>query len=302
MGGSGAKCQQEVTTYIPAIWVLVASVLYASMGALIKHVSSEIPLSWILLFRNLPTVIVLFLFARVRKRSVVPPNRRLYTARCTIGVAGMILSFYAMGRLPLAMATTLEYTAPLFLLTWYVVSGGTRVTVTEVAATLVGFGGILLILRPTMQSNQVAPFLAALAAGACAAAAYRLVWRLGQTNEPGWRIVLWYSIAGIAVALVSLPFATPSAFSADVLSALVAIGLLGMVGQLAVTQAFKSGSTSLLSTLQYSTILFAAVYGAIVWNDAVDPETVGGLFLIVSSSGLVAYVMRLKERTLSEKC
>jgi S-adenosylmethionine uptake transporter len=81
-----------------------------------------------------------------------------------------------------------------------------------------------------------------------------------------------------------IPFATPSEYNAKTIVALGALGIIGLFAQFAMTRAFSSGPTTLVASLQYSTVAFAAVYGVAVWGDSLSPSSVFGLSLVVASA------------------
>lgn len=273
--------------HAPAMWILVASLLFATMSTLIKLAAANVSLPEIVLFRTLPAAVVLFALARMRGNAIVPGSWKLLGLRCVAGVCGMFTAFYAVARLPLATATTLEYTTPLFMLAYLVVFARARLTPQMAFAMTGGFAGVLLLLRPTLETGETLAFFAALGSGACAAVVYVLIRRLGQAGEPPWRIVLWYSLSGSLVAAALIPFGPRSAIDAATLLALLGIGIVGMFAQIAMTRAFSQGPTTTLASLQYSTVAFAAAYGVAIWGDSFSAASLFGLALIVLS-GIVA--------------
>lgn len=282
----------------PAAWILVSSLLFATMSALVKIAAADVSLSEIIFFRNLPSVLVLFAYSRLRGYSVRTICPGLHIRRSLIGITGMTLGFYAISRLPLATATTLDYTAPLFLLLAYVVVSPRQVRFGDGFTMLIGFVGVVLLLGPTVHANQLVPFVAGLGGGACAAVAYRMVWRLGRAREPGWRIVFYYALAATLASMASMPFAPASTYTPQSVSALVGVGVVGLFAQLSMTHAFQLGSTSLLATLQYSTVIFAAAYGLAFWGDRLSLAGFAGLVLIVSSGVLAVRNLSKQQRTI----
>lgn len=271
----------------PAYWILVASLLFATMSALVKVAAAGVSLPEIVLFRTLPSAIALFAMARIQRRSMATRHVKLYAMRSFFGICGMFSAFYAVSRLPLATATTLEYTTPLFMLAYIVVLARRHLTRQMAFAMIGGFGGVVIVLRPTLEAGQALAFFAGLFSGAVAAIVYTLIRRLGDAGEPAWRIVLWYSVSGTIVAGAAIPFSPPSNYTLPTVLALLGVGLVGLLGQLAMTRAFSTGPTTLLASLQYSTVGFAAVYGVLIWRDTLSATSAFGLSLIVLS-GIVA--------------
>jgi S-adenosylmethionine uptake transporter len=271
----------------PVLWILLASLLFATMSALVKVAAAGVSLPEIVLFRTLPAAIGLIAVARMRGQAIASPHWKLHAMRCVVGVCGTFVSFYAVSNLPLATATTLEYTTPLFMLAYIVLFARHHFTPQIAFAMIGGFAGVVVLLRPTMQTGQTLAFFAALASGALAALAYTLIRRLTEAGEPASRIVLWYSVAGAVVAAAIVPFSPQSDYNARTVIALGALSIVGLLAQISLTRAFGTGPTTLLASLQYATVAFAAMYGVLLWGDTLSVTSVFGLSLIVLS-GIVA--------------
>ena len=257
------------------------------MSALVKVAAAGVSLPEIVFFRTLPAAVGLFVVARMRGQSIATPNAKLHALRCVVGVATMFVGFYAVSKLPLATATTLEYTTPLFMLAYMIVLARSRLTLQMASAMIGGFAGVVVLLRPTLDTGQTLAFFAGLCSAALAGVVYVLIRRLSEAGEPAWRIVLWNSLAGMVVAAAMIPFTPPSDYNPQTIAALAAVGIVGLGAQLAMTRAFSTGPATLLASLQYSTVAFAAVYGVILWGDVLSATSVFGLSLIVLS-GIVA--------------
>jgi drug/metabolite transporter (DMT)-like permease len=269
------------------VWILFASLMFATMSALVKVAAAGVSLPEIVFFRTLPAAVGLFVLARIRGQSIASRNPKLMVLRCLVGIFGTFVSFYAVSNLPLATATTLEYTTPLFMLAYIVIVMRSRVTPSMAFAMIGGFVGVVVLLRPTVQSGQTLAFAAGLASGILAGIAYTILRRLGDAGESTSRIVLWYSISANVVAAALIPFSPPSRYEPESVVALVALGIVGLAAQVGLTRAFRSGPTTLLASLQYSTVAFAAIFGVLLFGDTLSSASLLGLSLIVLS-GIVA--------------
>jgi S-adenosylmethionine uptake transporter len=265
----------------------VSSLLFATLSALVKVAATGVSLPEIVFFRTLPAAVGLAAVAQMRGQRIATDHWRLHAMRCAVGVATMFVGFYAVSRLPLAMATTLEYTTPLFMLVYLIALARGRLTLRMSLAMVGGFAGVVVLLRPTLDSGQTLPFLAGLCSAALAGVVYVLIRRLSEAGEPAWRIVLWNSLVGTVVAGALIPFSPPADYNARTVVALAAVGIVGLGAQLTMTRAFATGPATLLASLQYSTVAFAAMYGVVVWGDRLSAVSVFGLSLIVLS-GIVA--------------
>jgi S-adenosylmethionine uptake transporter len=271
----------------PAAWILVSSLLFATLSALVKVAATGVSLPEIVFFRTLPAAIGLVALARIRGQRVVTAHWQLHAMRCVVGVMTMFVGFYAISRLPLATATTLEYTTPLFMLVYIILLARGRLTLQMSLAMVGGFAGVVVLLRPTVDTGQTLAFFAGLCSAALAGVVYVLIRKLSEAGEPAWRIVMWNSLVGTAVAAAMIPFSPPGDYNARTIAALAAVGIVGLGAQLSMTRAFATGPATLLASLQYSTVAFAALYGVVLWGDVLSVASVFGLSLIVLS-GIVA--------------
>ena len=267
-----------------SLWMLLASLMFAAMGACIKIASDhQANLSQVVVFRGTPSVLLLLTWALVTRRSLRPKSWRLHAARNVMGVGSMWMGFFAISVLPLATAVSLNYTSPLFIAGWMLARDWKQRDGVRTLAVLFGFAGVLAVLRPSIGAEQMLGAIIGLCAGACSAVAMMQVRSLGRIGEPEWRTVLFFSCfvctTGVVGVLVEgWPAVRPLGWLA-----LVGVGLFGLIGQLAMTRAFGLGSALLTAALQYSTIIFAALISALLWNQVPDWVGWSGMALIVMS-------------------
>ena len=267
-----------------SLWMLLASLMFAAMGACIKFASDlQASLSQIVLFRGAPSVVLLLGWALLTHRSLRPKSWRLHVVRNITGESSMWMGFFAISMLPLATAVSLNYTSPLFIAGWILVRDWKQRDGVRTLAVLFGFAGVVAVLRPSIGADQMVGALVGLMAGAFSAVAVMQVRSLGRIGEPEWRTVLLFScfvcLTGAAGAFIE---GWP-ALSMEGWLALIGVGLFGLVGQLAMTRAFGLGSALLTAALQYSTIIFAALLAAVIWNQIPDWVAWAGMALIVAS-------------------
>lgn len=265
-----------------ALWMLVASAMFAIMGSFVKlgtEHGASLPL--VVLFRGLPSVILLLIWARAGRQSIVPTSWKLHLWRNLSGVTSMWLGFYAIAHLPLATATSLNYTAPLFIACWMLGWGGAQRDAVRITAVALGFLGVIAVLRPSINNDQWLAALLGLTAGAMSAVAMMQIRQLGRIGEPEWRTVLFFSVAVCLSSAAGLGFDGWGQADWPGYAALVGVGVAGLFGQLAMTRAFGLGSALLTAALQYSTIIFAALLGMGLWGDRLDGLAWAGMALII---------------------
>jgi S-adenosylmethionine uptake transporter len=279
----------------PAWLIVGASFLFASMGVCVKLASAQYSAGEIVLYRGLTGALMMLGVARWQRGSVKTRVPAMHFWRCISGVASLVLWFYAIGNLPLATAMTLNYMSSiwmaLFLIGGAVALGGSRVDGRMVATVLVGFAGVAMILRPTIAEHQLWHGLMGLLSGIIAATAYLQVTALGRIGEPEFRIVFYFSVAGVAAGalLVLLTGLHPHDLRGALL--LLAVGVLATVAQLMMTRAYSTGPTLVNASLQYLGIAWSFAYGVLVFGDRVTALALSGMLLIVAA-GVFATLLR----------
>ncbi|MGX5660055.1 DMT family transporter [Castellaniella ginsengisoli] len=282
-----------------SLWMLLACAMFAMMGAFVKVAADfGATLPEIVLFRGIPSVLLLYFWARSTRRTIRPSSWRLHIWRNLSGITSMWLGFFALSHLSLPTAVSLNYTAPLFIAGWMLCFGGAQRDPVRVLAVLAGFLGVLGVLRPSIQHDQWLAALMGLGAGGLAAIAMMQIRQLGQVGEPEWRTVLLFSLGVCASGLGGIALQGWRTSDPLALLALVGLGLAGLVGQLAMTRAFGLGSTLLTAALQYVTIIFAALIGVLFWGDRPAPLAWAGMALIIGSGLLSVWRTYTEARAL----
>ena len=169
----------------------------------------------------------------------------------------------------------------LFLLGGAVLLGSTQVDGRLVAAVLAGFGGVALVLRPTLGGEQLWHGLAGLLSGMTAALAYLQVTTLGRRGEPETRIVFYFAAGSVLAGAASMAWTGFSTHGLRGAGLLFAVGLLATLGQLMITRAYAIGSTLSNAGLQYTGILFAVFYGVALFGEHLSWMAFVGMLLIV---------------------
>ena len=275
-----------------SLWMLAASFFFAIMGMFIKLSSSYHNLGEIVLFRGLPSVIFILGYALRNQLPLFGHNLKTHARRNMVGITSMWIGFYGTTHLPLSTATTLNYTSPLFIAIFLLYQGYfpgiLRTQWLRFGAIILGFIGVLCIFNPFVESdlNHMA-LLIALLGGMMGALAYMTVRSLGRMGEPEWRTVMLFSCSVVISGLLGVALLGISHYSLRSTLYLIGIGLAGMGGQLCMTRAFSRGSATLTATLQYTTIIFSATFGYLIWGETIDLMGFIGIALVVAS-GLAA--------------
>jgi drug/metabolite transporter (DMT)-like permease len=280
----------------PALMVL-ASFLFATMSVCVKLASELYGTAEIVFYRGMVGALVLAVVARRQGGTLRTAVPAMHFWRSVSGVLALGLWFYAIGNLPLATAMTLNYMSSvwmaLFLIGGAVMLGTSKVDGRLVATVLLGFVGVALILRPTIEENQLWHGVIGLLSGVLAATAYLQVTALGRAGEPVYRIVFYFSLGGLLLGLVTTlasgGLTTHTTWQGPAL--LLAVGALATVAQMMMTRAYGVGRPLVNASLQYLGIAFSFVYGALLFNDKITWMAVLGMCFIVAS-GLGATLLR----------
>jgi drug/metabolite transporter (DMT)-like permease len=279
-----------------APWLMiVASFLFATMGVCVKLASEQYAAGELVLYRSLTGSLLMLLFCRWQGIRLATRLPAMHFWRSLSGVAALMLWFYAIGKLPLATAMTLNYLSSvwmaLFLLGGAAVLGSARIDGRLVATVLVGFCGVALILRPTIEQDQLWHGLMGLLSGMVAATAYLQVTTLGRAGEPEARIVFYFSLGGVAAGLLTTLWTGLHAHTLKGAALLLAIGLLATAAQLMMTRAYRTGRTLVNASLQYLGIAYSFAYGVLLFDDRITAMALAGMLLIVGA-GLAATRLR----------
>ena len=272
-----------------SLWMIAASALFACMGVCVKLGASLFSAAELVFYRGAIALALLWGYVLVRRLSLATPHWRAHVWRGLAGSVSLVLYFYAISVLPLATAVTLNYTSPLFLALILVFWAGERVRGTLYIALALGLAGVALLLRPSFEADQWLGGLAALASGAGAGLAYFHVRQLGRLGEPEWRTVFYFSLAS---ALIGLPWLLASqtvhAVSGNGAWLVLGVGGFGALAQLAMTRAYKRGSTLVSASLAYSTVIFASLFGVLLWGEVLPLPAWLAIGLIVASGMLAS--------------
>lgn len=270
-----------------SLWMLAASFLFACMGVCVKLAADLFSAAEIVFYRSAISLLLMLVLVRLRGVPIATPYWRFQLWRSASGFVSLLLYFYAISMLPLATAVTLAYTSPLFLAVYLGWFGKVRLGRGMLGALTLGFVGVVLLLRPTFHADQMLGGLIGLAGGMMAGLAYFNVKELGERGEVEERTVFYFSLFS---AVASGVWMTLSSFHPIDLKGgllLVGVGGFGTLAQLAMTRAYKRGNTLLAASLAYSTVIFASLFGMLLWRETLSLGAWAAIALIVAS-GLVS--------------
>lgn len=291
-----------------ALWMVLAAFLFASMGVCVKIASAHFNAAELVCYRGFIGMAILWALARSQGVTLATRYPGMHAWRSLIGVTSLGAWFYAIGHLPLATAMTLNYMSSVWiaaflvggaLLAWRPAASAPRPPLQGplVLTVLAGFAGVVMMLRPSLDQNQMFAGLVGLLSGLSAAFAYMQVVALSRLGEPETRTVFYFAVGSAVAGGAAMTVTGMSAWPGWAALWLVPIGILAAGGQLCMTRAYSSARTQrgtlVVANLQYSGIVFAGLYSVLLFGD--DIPLVGwiGMALIVAS-GIVATILRAR--------
>ncbi|MES2508605.1 MAG: DMT family transporter [Pseudomonadota bacterium] len=285
-----------------ALWMILASLSFASMGVCIKFASVHFNGAEILFYRGIFGIVFMAAFARARGTSLRTAYPAMHAWRSVIGVTSMAAWFYAISHLPLATAMTLNYMSSIWIAAFLVggalmLGKGAPKQGPLVLAILTSFAGVVLLLRPAIAQNQAFPAMVGLLSGFGAAFAYMQVMAMARLGEPDTRTVFYFAFGTMLTGLVGMAGLGLSAWSWPQALWLLPMGLFASLGQLSMTKAYSiaahHGGTLMVANLQYSGVVFAALYGVLLFGDNIPLSGWVGMTLIILSA-IAATVLRAR--------
>ena len=262
-----------------AISVVCASLLIALVGTLVKTVSASLNNEMVVFLRNLFVMLCVLPWVRAgsHRSSIKTGCFRLHLLRSLAGLAAMYCFFYAVARIPLSAAFLLLASSPLFIpiIAWAWLRE--PVTAAVRCAILIGFAGVLLILKPGF--GIVAPAaLIGLCSGLLSALAMVTSRRMSST-EPAIRILFYFTFLSMLVSAVPLAWAWQKPQPAALVLMALA-GLLATGGQYLLTKGYSFAPAAQVGPFTYTNVVFATLIGWVGWGETLDALAWIGAVLI----------------------
>lgn len=267
-------------------WMVVASLLFATMGMFVKLGSAYYSTGELVFYRCLIGFIAVGTVVVLGGGSLHSPVIGLHITRGVSGTVAMGLFFIAITHLPLGTAVTLNYTSPLFLALLTLFWLRQRVTWQTALAVVIGFSGVVLLLRPTFSQAMWGYGLAGLASGFLASVAYLSVRELSEAGETDARTVFYFSLIALLASGVWMLFGTVSPMSWKGAGILLGMGLCATAAQMAMTRAYRKGRPIVVVSFAYVTVLASSGYGIWFWDDRYPPTAWLAAALILASGVL----------------
>lgn len=265
-----------------ALWMLASALAFTLMTTLIKYLGAEYSPALQTFYRQLAGLLALTpIIARNPARAFAAKRHGLLLFRAAAGTIGMILAFYAYQQLPLAEANALSFTRSLWLVPLAVLVLREQVGPWRVGATLVGFAGAVIMLRPTGDLPAL-PALAALASALLFAMTVTGMKALTRDHSIT-TLIVWSAVLGLAfaapLALIEWRWPTPL----DLLL-LAAMGVLGLANQALYIKAMSLGEATAMAPIEYTRLAIALVVGFVLFHEIPDSWAMAGALVVIAAA------------------
>lgn len=270
---------------------LISALLFAAMSALVRQLGDVAPIGQMVFFRSAFAILPVMVIYAVRGElsSALRTGRPFgQLGRGLLSVCGMFTNFSSLTRLPLADATAISFASPLITVALAAIILKERVRIYRWSAVIIGFAGVVVMLIPHFDIGAYARAGGAIAAvgsvfaivsAFCNAGTVIQTRRLTQTETTS-SIVFYFSLVCAIAGALTLPFAWYSPTARE-LAALIALGILGGLAHILLTESYRYAAASVVAPFDYSSMLWALLLG--YWLFGELPDT-----LVYLGAGIVA--------------
>lgn len=275
-----------------ALLMLASTAFFGLMAVVIRLASANLPTFEIAFFRNLFGLLALLPILLHGGATLRTRQLPRYLLRSVIGIGSMLAGFWAIGHLPLSQAISLSYSTPLFVTIAAVAWLGEQVRWRRWAAVIIGFIGVLVIVRPG-SSSFTAGSLVAVGAALLSAVVAIQIKQLSRV-DPADTIVFYTYLFWVPLSLIPALFVWQWPHGISWLW-LACIGLFGTGGQLLWTRALRLGDVSALTPISFMQLPIVAVAGYLLFDEGISRWTLLGAAIIFGANAYIAH----REVTLS---
>lgn len=268
------------------MWMFFLAVSSTLLAAATKEVGRTLPAAEIAFFRmGIGALLVMPLMLRHGTAGFATRRIGGHFMRAALGIGGFVLSIYAISHMMLANAMALAFSTPLWLVVLSRLLLGERAGWVRAAATLTGFGGIVLIARPDVEITLAA---VAAVAGAFLVALAMIELRKLSTTESTLKLIFYLQAFGalFTAPATILQWQSPDAFT---WALLIGLGVSGPIPLVCQARAYTIGEPTAIAPVDYSRLPLAVLLGALFFGELPGPVAVTGMIVVVASILVISY-------------
>lgn len=282
-------------SYISASgWVVLHAILFSFTGVLIKKISTDITLFEEIFYRALFSMLSLIIITKPKLSDLFPKDAiGILFIRGFFGFLGVAGMFYAMQKLPLAIAMTLTLTTPLFVMIFGRIFMDEIIKFKAILSSGFALAGIYLVLNINynlynINTSYILHIGFGLMGSMCTAIAF-LSMRAALQKTTTSIVVFWFAFGNlVGGGLFSIgSFSTPNTTD---LTFILGICIVGLLSDLTKTTSYKYAATWFVSLLSLLSVIFSAIWGRLIFNDIITFTQKGGIILFIIGVGLTIYI------------
>jgi drug/metabolite transporter (DMT)-like permease len=268
---------------------IAAFFMFAVMNVFAKKLAAHHSVVEVGFYRNfiamLPMLFMIYVMGK-KEILVIRSNPKGIVIRSVIGTVSLVATFGAFAAMPLADATAFLFTASLIIPVLGYFFLGERVGPYRWGAVLVGFLGVVVMLKPTGAVNLHGVALA-LSAATMHATLQTILRALGKTEKPE-TITFYFVFIGTFVSLIPMPLVFTMPTWSEV-PYILGVGISGVLAQMLLSVAYKNAQVSIVTVFNYSGIIWATLFGWLFWNEWPDEAIFIGGFIVIASNVFIVY-------------
>ena len=267
------------------LYMFLSVCAFSVMDLIVKW-SDNYPLGQVIFFRGFfGLVLYYFVIPKERLKDFYYTKRPiLHFSRCFFGLIALLSIFIALRNLPLATVVSITFAVPIFTTIFSILFLSEKVGFFRWLAVIVGFIGIVIISEPGLSALNIYyifPFIFVLGLSYVAISIRQL-----SSTEPVWLISLYFSVAITLAGLFTIPYGWLIPNLKDLIL-LSFIGIFGGVANLWLSQSYKFAEVSLVTPLKYLALVFAIIFGYLIWGEIPTIKTLIGATLVIVSSIII---------------
>jgi|TARA_B110000444_G_scaffold108399_1_gene102330 drug/metabolite transporter (DMT)-like permease len=277
-------------------YFLISVIFFSVMEILVKFLSSSYPIGELVFFRGFFGLLPIIFIMPKKKffQNFKTKKIKLHIFRTITGCFALISIFFGLKYLPLADAISITFAAPIFATIFSIFFLKEIVGKKRWFAVLIGFLGILIILKPGTSLFSIYSIFPILFCVGFAASASLI--RILSKTDKNYLISFYYTAGLTLVSLFLDPLSWKIPLFKDCLL-LISIGIIGSLGNIIITEAYRKSEISLITPIKYLNLIFAIVFGYYLFNEVPEVSTlIGSVFIIVST-----VIIFIRERKLNKK-
>ena len=278
------------------IFILIASATFPIMGTTVKYLTSELHPFQIAFFRCFFGFMIIIPLIIKKNPSKILNTKRypMHILRGLLGVGAMMAGFTALSMLPLATAVTLGFTRILFLVPLAMLLLGEKPGFLRIFLILLGFLGVIIMIDPS-NDNNITYFSASLALlGAFLVSCVKLSVKSLSSSESTLTIQFYYGIISTTALIIPCYLFWTPLNSFQILLILFA-AIVGTIAQMLTIWGLKLGATTVVMPADYTRLIFAGIYGFILFNEIPYLNEIIGSFVIIITTMIILYLDNIKK-------